>query len=147
VGPLPLFRPGTARRLRDHGPLRSPRRHAADRPHRRLAGRWGGNHTPRHWTLYDERTLRDLAERVGLALERVEFQPNPIFWVWSCHASARERFPGSRWPDRLFPPVEIFSSSARSLVLLSGFTVLDLLLRAISGRTASIGVELRKPSA
>jgi SAM-dependent methyltransferase len=114
---------------------------------RRLAGRWGGNHTPRHWTLYDERTLRDLSERVDLAFERVEYQPNPIFWVWSCHASARERFPGHRWPDRLFPPVEIFSSSARSFVLLSVFTMLDLLLRAISGRTASFGVELRKPSA
>lgn len=114
---------------------------------RRLAGLWGGNHCPRHWTLYDERTLRDLGARVGLAVERVEYQPNPIFWVWSAHASARERFPGRRWPDRVFPPVEIFSASLRSLVLLSGFTVLDLLLRALTGRTASIGAELRKPPA
>jgi SAM-dependent methyltransferase len=113
---------------------------------RRFAGHWGGNHWPRHWTLYDERTLGALAERVGLRLERVEYQPNPIFWVWSCHSWLRDRFPGRRWPDRLFPPVGIFGSSLQSFVLLSAFTVLDLALRLVTGRTASIAVELRKPA-
>jgi SAM-dependent methyltransferase len=112
---------------------------------RRFAGHWGGNHWPRHWTLYDERTLGALAQQVGLQLERVEYQPNPIFWVWTCHSWLRDRFPGARWPDRLFPPVGIFESSLQSFVLLSAFTVLDLLIRLVSGRTASIAVELRKP--
>jgi SAM-dependent methyltransferase len=114
---------------------------------RRMRGHWGGNHFPRHWTLYDERTLRALAGSIGLELERVEYQPNPIFWVWSCHSWLRDRFPGRRWPDRLFPPVAIFDDSVRSFVLLSAFTVLDTVLRRLTGRTGSIAVEMRRPAA
>ena len=112
---------------------------------RRFRGNWGGNHFPRHWTLYDERTLRALAGIVGLELERVEYQPNPIFWVWSWHSWLRDRFPHRRWPDRAFPPVGIFNPSLQSLALLSAFTGVDLAQRMVTGRTASIAVELRKP--
>jgi len=111
----------------------------------RLKGHWGGNHWPRHWTLYDEGTLRVLAERVGLEVDRVEYQPNPIFWVWTFHSWLRDRFPGRRWPDRAFPPVGIFDPSLRSFLLLSAFTSVDVVLRRLTGRTASIAVELRKP--
>jgi SAM-dependent methyltransferase len=113
---------------------------------RRFRGHWGGNHFPRHWTLYDERTLRELATAVGLDSERVEYQPNPIFWVWTCHSWLRARFPTRRWPDRAFPPVGIFTSSFWSFSLQSVFTVLDVVLRRLTGRTASIVVELRRPA-
>ena len=112
---------------------------------RRLRGHWGGNHWPRHWTLYDEATLRELARATGLETDHVEYQPNPIFWVWSLHSRLRDRFPASRWPDRLFPPVAIFDSTLRSFLLQSAFTVVDLVLKRITGRTASIAVGLRKP--
>jgi SAM-dependent methyltransferase len=112
---------------------------------RRLRGNWGGNHFPRHWTLYDERTLGTLAESVGLDLEMVDYQPNPIFWVWTCHAWLRSRFPSRQWPDRAFPPVGIFSPSLQSFVLQSAFTAVDVLLARTTGRTASIAVDLRKP--
>ena len=112
---------------------------------RRLRGHWGGNHFPRHWTLYDETTLKRLAGAVGLTLERVEYQPNPIFWVWTFHSWLRDRFPRARWPDRVFPPVGIFSSTPWTFLLQSAFTVLDALLRRATGRTASIAVELRRP--
>ena len=113
---------------------------------RRLRGHWGGNHFPRHWTLYEERTLEELAGSVGLELERVDYQPNPIFWVWTCHSLLRARFPGRHWPDQAFPPVGIFDSSVKSFLLQSAFTALDLALRTATGKTASIAVELRKPS-
>jgi SAM-dependent methyltransferase len=113
---------------------------------RRLGGHWGGNHFPRHWTLYDERTLRSLADSVGLRLDRVEYQPNPIFWVWSLHSWLRDRFPNQRWPDRAFPPVGIFDPSLRSFALLSAFTSVDIVLRLLTGKTGSIAVELRKPA-
>ena len=111
----------------------------------RFRGLWGGNHFPRHWTLYDEATLGALAEAVGLEFERVEYQPNPIFWVWTAHAWLKSRLPASRWPDRLFPPVGIFHRSIRSFLLLSLFTTVDLVQRIVTGRTASMAVELRKP--
>jgi 2-polyprenyl-3-methyl-5-hydroxy-6-metoxy-1,4-benzoquinol methylase len=112
---------------------------------RRLRGEWGGNHFPRHWALYDERTVRWLADAVGLLVERIEYQPNPIFWIWSCHAWLRARFPGRRWPDRLFPPVRIFAPSLQSFALQSLFTMLDVALHRVTGRTASMAAELRKP--
>ncbi|MEA2142312.1 MAG: hypothetical protein QOI64_742 [Solirubrobacteraceae bacterium] len=111
---------------------------------RRLRGRWGGNHFPRHWTLYDPDTIGALARSVGLDVERVDYQPNPIFWVWTMHSWLRGRFPERRWPDRLFPPVRIFDPGIQSFVLLSAFTVVDMLLRLATGRTASMAVELRK---
>jgi SAM-dependent methyltransferase len=113
---------------------------------RRFKGNWGGNHFPRHWTLYDERTLEALAGKVGLELERVEYQPNPIFWVWTCHSWLRSRFPNRRWPDRLFPTIRIFHPSLLSFMLLSFFTVVDLVLRLFTRRTGSIAVELRRPA-
>ena len=112
---------------------------------RRLRGHWGGNHFPRHWTLYDEGTMRDLAEFADLRLERVEYQPNPIFWVWSCHSWLRDKLRKRHWADRAFPPVDIFAPSTQSFLLLSGFTLLDIALRAVTGKTASMSVELRKP--
>ena len=112
---------------------------------RRFRGHWGGNHFPRHWTLYDPATIEALAGSIGLEVARVEFQPNPIFWVWTAHASLRDRFPGRDWPDRLVPPVRIFDPSPRSFVLLTLFTLVDLALRAATGRTASMAVEMRKP--
>lgn len=112
---------------------------------RRFRGRWGGNHFPRHWTLYEPATIDALARSIGLEVVRVEYQPNPIFWVWTCHAALRERFPSRRWPDAAFPPVRIFDPSPRSFGLLAVFTVVDLLLRLATGRTASMAVEMRRP--
>ena len=112
---------------------------------KRFKGRWGGNHFPRHWTLYDANTIGGLARDVGLELERVEYQVNPVFWVWSLHASLKQRFPNATWPDRLFPTVDIFHRSFNSFVLLSVFTTIDLVQKAVTGKTASMAVELRKP--
>lgn len=114
---------------------------------RRLKGHWGGNHFPRHWTLYDEATIRALGALVGLDVEHVEYQPNPIFWVWSGHSWLRGRLPGRSWPDRLFPPVRIFEDSPRSFALLTAFTLLDIAQRRVTGRTASMSVAFRRPSA
>jgi SAM-dependent methyltransferase len=112
---------------------------------RRFRSHWGGNHFPRHWTLYDERTLRELATGIGLDLERVEYQPNPIFWVWTCHSWLRDRLGRRRLADRVFPPVGIFASTPWAFLLQAAFTVVDVLLRRATGRTASIAVEMRKP--
>jgi SAM-dependent methyltransferase len=113
---------------------------------RGFKGNWGGNHFPRHWTLYDAETLRGLADSVGLEVERVEYHVNPVFWVWTCHSWLSDRFPDRRWPDRLFPTIDIFHPSLQSFVLLSAFTSVDLAQRLLTGRTASMAADLRKPS-
>lgn len=111
---------------------------------RRFGRFWGGWHFPRHWTLYDATTAGQLAEQVGLTVEQVGYEVNPVFWNWTCHAWLRERR-GDAVADRLFPPVAIFQPSPRSFVLLSVFTLVDLLLRLLTGKTGSMQVEVRRP--
>lgn len=112
---------------------------------RRFGRWWGGNHFPRHWTFYDPSSIGALADQVGLVCERVGYEANPVFWSWTLHSWARGRFPNSEWADRLFPPVAIFQPSLQSFVLLAVFTTVDLLQKAVTGRTASMAAELRKP--
>ena len=113
----------------------------------RLFGRhWGGCHFPRHWTFYDAESIGRLAQSVGLEVDHVEYQPNPVFWIWTFHALLRDRFSSSSLPDRLFPPVRIFTPSPQAFVLLSFFTVVDLVLRTLTGKTASMAVTMRRPA-
>jgi SAM-dependent methyltransferase len=114
---------------------------------RRFRQFWGGNHWPRHWTLYDAKTLGGLGESIGLVQERVEYQVNPVFWNWTCHSWLKSRFPKATWPDRLFPTIAIFHRSPLSFVLLSVFTAIDFAQLALTGKTASMAVEQRKPRA
>jgi 2-polyprenyl-3-methyl-5-hydroxy-6-metoxy-1,4-benzoquinol methylase len=112
---------------------------------RRFGRYWGGWHFPRHWTMYSAHTAGQLAEAVGLTVENVVYEVNPVFWNWSFHAWLTERRP--ELANRLFPPVSIFQPSARSFVLLSIFTVVDLVQRLVTGKTGSMQVELRRADA
>jgi 2-polyprenyl-3-methyl-5-hydroxy-6-metoxy-1,4-benzoquinol methylase len=111
---------------------------------RRFGRFWGGWHFPRHWTLYDATTAAQLADQVGLCVEQVVYEVNPVFWNWTCHAWLRERRGAAA--DRVFPPVAIFQPSVQSFVLLSVFTVVDMLQRLLTGKTGSMQVEVRRPS-
>ena len=106
---------------------------------------WGGCHFPRHWTFYDAATITALAESVGFEVVRVEYEVNPVFWVWSFHSLLHDRLHMPKLADTLFPTVSIFHPSAQSFVLLSVFTVVDTLLRTVTGRTASMSVTMKRP--
>jgi 2-polyprenyl-3-methyl-5-hydroxy-6-metoxy-1,4-benzoquinol methylase len=104
---------------------------------------WGGYHFPRHWNLYDEKSFTALAEKSGLRVVRFEYVPSAIFWVWTFHSMLLERFP--RLADRAFPPVDVFLRGGPWIWgLLSAFTGVDLLNRAITGKTASMRVLLQR---
>jgi SAM-dependent methyltransferase len=107
---------------------------------------WGGCHFPRHWTFYDAATIEALARSVGFDVVRVEYEVNPVFWVWSFHSLLRDRLHQPRLADRLFPTVSIFHPSFQSFVLLSIFTVVDTFLRTVTGRTASMSVTMKRPA-
>jgi SAM-dependent methyltransferase len=112
---------------------------------RRFGRFWGGWHFPRHWTLYDPKSAERLAGEVGLTLESIDYEVNPVFWNWTCHAWLRERR-GDKLADKMFPPVSIFQPGLRSFVLLSVFTIVDIFQKLITGRTGSMQVELRRPA-
>src|SRR5262245_49244719 len=44
---------------------------------------WGGYHFPRHWNLFTRKTLRMLAEKVGLEVADLTTQVSPVNWVYS----------------------------------------------------------------
>ena len=97
---------------------------------RRFRGHWGGNHFPRHWTLYDEATLRALAQldRAGDRARRVPAEPDLLgLDLPLVAARALPRPPLAR------PPVpagrDLRRLDLRSFVLLSTFTVVDLAVR------------------
>ena len=75
----------------------------------------------------------------------VEYEVNPVFWVWSFHSLLHDRLHMPKLADALFPTVSIFHPSAQSFVLLSVFTVVDTLLRTVTGRTASMSVTMKRP--
>ena len=47
---------------------------------------WGGIHAPRHWTLFDKKTLANAARKAGFNVLAVIEMPINIYWVWSTHA-------------------------------------------------------------
>ena len=112
---------------------------------RRFGRFWGGWHFPRHWTLYDPASAQRLADQIGLEVAQITYEVNPVFWNWTFHARLRERR-GDDVADRFFPPVSIFQPGLQSFVLLSVFTVVDIIQKLITGRTASMQVELRRPA-
>jgi SAM-dependent methyltransferase len=44
---------------------------------------WGGYHFPRHWNLFDKRSLRRLAEQAGLEVVELSTVLSPVNWVYS----------------------------------------------------------------
>jgi SAM-dependent methyltransferase len=95
---------------------------------------WGGYHFPRHWNLFDSKSLRALFERAGLEVEQLSTMVSPVNWVYSI----RNLLVDWKAPKWL---VERFSLS--SSVSLGVFTIFDLgwmlmgrgaILRAIARR-------------
>lgn len=77
---------------------------------------WGGYHFPRHLSLFDRRTLAELAAAAGLAVERIGTAVSPVNWTYSVRNWVDD-WGGPRWlVDRL---------SLRSAVPLALFTLLD----------------------
>ena len=96
---------------------------------------WGGYHFPRHWNLFNDRSMRRLAARVGLEVDRLETMVSPVNWVYSVRNLLDDR--GA--PRRL---VEQFSLATP--VSLAVFTAFDAVHTAF-GRGALLRAVLRRP--
>jgi 2-polyprenyl-3-methyl-5-hydroxy-6-metoxy-1,4-benzoquinol methylase len=96
---------------------------------------WGGYHFPRHWNLFNRRSLTKLAEKVGFEVANLTTQVSPVNWVYSIH---------NVLADRRAPRFLINRFTLKSTVSLSAFTSLDILLQKF-GRGALLRAILRKP--
>lgn len=103
---------------------------------------WGGYHFPRHFNLYDAETFGALAAKTGFTVERVEYVPSAVFWVWTFHSMLFEK--RRKLADRLFPPVDILLRGSPWIwALMSLFTGVDMVGRLLTGRTACMRLLLR----
>ena len=83
---------------------------------------WGGIHAPRHWTLFDQKSLLLSADRAGLKVKLVQEMPLNVFWPWSVH-SLLYSWPNLRsFSDRFFNTREVLTNKSLyyfSLILFS----------------------------
>ena len=96
---------------------------------------WGGYHFPRHWNLFNKRSLTKLAEKSGFKVEDLTTIVSPVNWVYSIHNSLVGK-KKSEWLIQRFTLKSTFS--------LFIFTAVDFVLQKF-GKGALLQATLRKP--
>jgi SAM-dependent methyltransferase len=82
---------------------------------------WGGYHFPRHWNLFNRRSMGLLATRAGMRVVSIETSVTPVNWVYTFH----------NWlADHHAPSWLVNRFGLASPVSLGVFTVLDMVLTA-----------------
>ena len=98
-------------------------------------GYWGGYHFPRHWNLFNRKSLGKLAAKVGFETVGIKTIVSPVNWVYSIH----------NWlVDWNAPRFLINQFTLKSTVSLSAFTSLDIVLQKF-GKGALLRAILQKP--
>jgi SAM-dependent methyltransferase len=96
---------------------------------------WGGYHFPRHWYLFNKKSMRKLAQKTNFKVEYLGTQCSPVNWVYTIH----------NWlVDRKKPAWMIRQFTLKSVVSLSFFTALDFVLQKFK-KGALLRVYLQKP--
>ncbi|MBC7911805.1 MAG: class I SAM-dependent methyltransferase [Pyrinomonadaceae bacterium] len=96
---------------------------------------WGGYHFPRHWNLFNPKTIKALAEKVGFEVESLKTVVSPVNWVYSIRNTLMD-MGAPRWMTNRF--------SLESTVSLSAFTAFDM-LHQLAGKGALMRAILKRP--
>lgn len=96
---------------------------------------WGGYHFPRHWNLFNKKSMNKLAQKTGFTVALLTTQVSPVNWVYTMH----------NWlVDKNAPRWLINRFTLKSTVSLAFFTIVDIVLQKFS-RGALLRVFLKKP--
>ena len=95
---------------------------------------WGGYHFPRHWSLFDEGSLRRLVDLHGFETVQVDYLASPAFWVQSFHHMLL---------DKNYPRPMVNFWTIRNPAALALFTLLDTVSARI-GKTSNIRLIARR---
>ncbi len=96
---------------------------------------WGGYHFPRHWNLFNQKSLKKLAEKTGFEVADLTTAVSLVNWVYSIHNALVDNGASRFWVNRF---------TLKSFVSLSAFTSLDIFLQKL-GKGALLRAILRKP--
>ena len=96
---------------------------------------WGGYHFPRHWNLFNRRSLTKLAAKCGFEMAGLTTQVSPVNWIYSIHNAL---------VDLRAPRFLINRFTLKSTLSLSAFTSLDILLQKLA-KGALLRATLQKP--
>lgn len=106
---------------------------------------WGAYHFPRHWTLYDPSSIKQLGESTGFMLRELYFTPSPVHWVWTINSYliSKGNFYKkiARW---IFTPLGVFHGSVRTFILLSSFTLVDIFFKLTTGQASNMMAVFQK---
>jgi SAM-dependent methyltransferase len=105
-----------------------------------IGGRWGGYHCPRHWILFNERNLVELARRTGYEIVESRYTQAASFWALSALFVLEDAGVVRITPERpaMFHPM--FKPLA------AGFAAFDFLRLALGMKTSQMVFVLRKPA-
>ena len=87
------------------------------------SGHWGGYHFPRHWNLFNRKSITRLALKTGFEIKSLSTIFSPVNWVYSIH---------NRLVDHKKPGWLINRFTLKSTVSLSAFTLLDFVLQNLA---------------
>ncbi|MDQ4123036.1 MAG: class I SAM-dependent methyltransferase [Acidobacteriota bacterium] len=96
---------------------------------------WGGYHFPRHWNLFNPKTMRALAEKCEFEPEKIVTVVSPVNWTYSIR---------NLLDDAGAPRFVVDFFSLKSAPALAAFTIFDTTLQFL-GRGALLNAHLRKP--
>ncbi len=98
-------------------------------------GYWGGYHFPRHWNLFNKKTLSALAQKVDLEVVSINTIVSPVNWVYSIRNTL---------VDLNYPKWLVNRFSLGSTASLSAFTLFDYTFQLL-GKGALLNGVLRRP--
>lgn len=97
---------------------------------------WGGYHFPRHWNLFNPKTLKHLAKSTDMEVEEIGTIVSPVNWVYSIRNRLLD-WGAPRWLIQKF--------SLSSTLSLGFFTLVDVVHQFL-GHGALIRAVLRRPN-
>jgi SAM-dependent methyltransferase len=96
---------------------------------------WGGYHFPRHWNLFNQRTIGAIAQKTGLQVSQLTTIVSPVNWVYSIRNTLVD-WQAPQWLINQF--------SLSSTLSLSIFTLFDIIHQKL-GKGALLKVVLQRP--
>lgn len=106
---------------------------------------WGGMHAPRHWSLLNAKSAKELAKHSGFEVLDICYSTNAAFWNWSFHSLMISKGMSRNLADTLFPSDHRYTESTPVNIARMGmFTVVDAVNLMLQGRSANMLVILKR---